>query len=128
MSHDDGSIVLGWLTKIALGLAIVGLLLFEAVSVGLAHMGAQDDARGAASAASDVWQSTHKAELAYQAALSYADEHGDVLSPDDFEALPDGTVSVRITKVATTLVLRHVKPLRSWTQADSSARVKSVSS
>ena len=49
--RDSGSIVLGWLTKLVVVLLLVGVVLFDFVSVGVARMTASDDANTAAQAA-----------------------------------------------------------------------------
>ena len=48
---DAGTIVVGWLVKVALVLMILGISTFDAIAVGSAHLTTSDDANTAASAA-----------------------------------------------------------------------------
>jgi hypothetical protein len=128
MSHEAGSIVIGWLTKIAVSLAVIGLLVYEAVAIGVAHVSASDEAQAAASAGSEVWQTTHNVNKAFDAAETYAIAHGDTLGSKDFRALPDGSVSLRLHKVATSLILVHIKALHSWIEVSASADAKALTS
>jgi len=42
---ERGDIVLGWLVRLCVVILVAGLVLFDAISVGLAHMSVGDDAR-----------------------------------------------------------------------------------
>jgi hypothetical protein len=53
---ERGDIVLGWLVRLCVVILVAGLVLFDAISVGLAHMSVGDDAQAAA----DSWQRVHR--------------------------------------------------------------------
>lgn len=112
---DRGSIVIGWLTKVAALIAIVGVLLFDGISVGVARMNGADDASSAASAANFEWTQTHNVQEAYNAAvgsLSHADE---TILTREFTIDPDGTVHLLLRRTATTLVMGKIGPLKRYT-------------
>lgn len=110
--RDAGDIVIGWLTKLVVSLAIVAVVLFDAVSIGLAHLNGTDDANAAATSASDTWQTTHDVNQALLAAQSYADQHGETVQTSSFQILPDGTVDLDLTKTVKTMLVRLIPPLR----------------
>ena len=111
-ASDRGDVILGWLTKLAIFVAVVGLAGFDAVSIGASKLGAADDADNAAEAAALNWVQTHKIQLAYDAAMQVADQHGEVIPPKSFTIAPDGTVNLTVVRNATTLVVRRIGPLR----------------
>src|SRR5256885_16610979 len=59
VERDRGSIVLGWLIKVAAAIMIVGLAGFDGVSAAVAHLNGTHDANSAAYAASQAYQPTH---------------------------------------------------------------------
>jgi hypothetical protein len=108
--RDAGDIVVSWLTKIVVIAAIVGVVGFDAISVGVSRVGVVDDANAAVQAASLTWQSSHHNIVeAYQAAQQAlpdgTDEQVDVKG---FSISPDGTVQLTVHKTARTLLLRHI--------------------
>lgn len=113
---DRGDIVLGWLTKLVVVLALFGLVAFDGISIIQAHVQASDRANTAASAAADAFHDTHDVQKAYNAA--YATVTGDdTIETKTFTVAQDGQVTLRLHHVATTLVLRHISALKKWTQA-----------
>lgn len=111
---DDGTIVLGWLTRLVAVFAVLGLLAYDGVSVLVATVGAADDAGTAASAAADTYQSTHDVQKAYQAAVQAVPSQ-DAIDPADFAVAPGGKVTLTVERTPTTLWLQHVGPLKKWT-------------
>ena len=114
-SGARGDIVLGWLTRIILALAVASVVVFDGLSLAVAHFAAIDDANSAADSASEAWQSTHQLSAALQAAQDAAAQHGETVLPDSLSVDPDGTAHLRIAHEATTLVVHHIPMLRSWT-------------
>lgn len=112
--RERGDIILGWLTRIVVGIAVVGVLLFDGLSIGVAHVSAADDANTAARSASHAWHDDHNVNAALQAATATAAEHDETIVPASLHVLTDGTVELKVEKSATTLVVRHIHPLRSW--------------
>lgn len=114
--HDErGTIIVGWLTKVALVLTLVGVMGFDLISVATTKIGATDDATNAARIGSEAWvDSRGDVQEAYAAALAYAEKKGASIDPADFSVEPDGTVRVRIVKTATTLLMYRNGTTKKW--------------
>jgi hypothetical protein len=125
--NERGTIILGWLTKIALVIVVVAIPSFDAVSVGVARVGASDTAQNAAITGSDVWR-TSKGDVqkAYEAAVGYAADHGATIAPEQFSVAPDGTVTVTVERTATTLVFYRIGASKKWTHIVATASGKSL--
>ena len=125
-ARDEGGIVLGWLTRVAVVLAIVGIIAFDVISVVTARLAVEDAGQQAALVASDVWSRTHDIQETLKAAEDSATESNalNVVDPATLRVDPDGTVHLRVTRDAPTLVAHYVKPLRemSVVHADSFGR------
>jgi hypothetical protein len=114
--REAGEIVLGWLTKVIVGLAIAFVLIFDAGSIGIAHFNTSDDANSAATAAADQWATGgHNVQAAYQAAVASITHSGESIVPGSFGITPDGIVHLKVQKVVKTLVLRFLGPLKKLT-------------
>lgn len=105
---DAGGIVLGWLVRVALVLAVVGVLAFDGLSVLVAEMGVEDEAGRAARSASSTWSDTHDVRQAYTTAEASLGSSASAIVPGTFRVTPDGTVSLRVERTAPTLVLHRV--------------------
>jgi hypothetical protein len=115
-SVDRGDIIMGWLSRIVAGTALVAVIAFDGLSIGVAHVSAVDDANSAARAASTAWHDhDHDLQVALVAAQSAAASHGETVVAGSLSIQPDGTAHVTIRRMATTLIVRHVGALRSWT-------------
>jgi hypothetical protein len=112
--RDNGSIVIGWLTKLAVAIAIVGLALFDSLSIGAAKLGASDDANTAAEAASADYRTSHDVQSAYQAALETLPSDTETIPPRRFVVQTDGTVSLVLHRTTTTLVAHSIGPLKKY--------------
>lgn len=112
--RDRGSIVLGWLTKLAVAIAIVGIALFDSISIFAAHLGASDDANTAAEAASQEYRTTHNVNDAYQAAVESLPSDSESIPPRTFVIEPDGTVNLLLRRTTTTLVVHSIGPLKKY--------------
>ena len=115
-SGDRGDIVLGWLTRLVAVLAVLGLIGFDAISLGLARFTAEDHAQAAARAAASTFAQTHTPQAAYDAALGEVVAHGDTIDPASFTTAQDGAVTLTLSRTAPTLLLERVPPLRDWAQ------------
>jgi hypothetical protein len=114
-ARDDGDVILGWLTRIVVGLGITAVIGFDTLSIGVAHVSATDDANAAARAASAAFQADHgdlKATL--EAARASAEQHGETVVANSVTVDADGTVHLKIEHPATTLLVKHLSPVRSW--------------
>ncbi|MDP9418353.1 MAG: hypothetical protein M3P48_11130 [Actinomycetota bacterium] len=113
---ERGDIVLSWLTRVSLVLAVLGVVSFDAISVGATSVMLADQGRTAAREASSAWQATPDARNAYTVAADAATTQNpdNVIDPASFTVDRDGTVHLRITREASTLVARRVPPLRRY--------------
>jgi hypothetical protein len=115
--RDSGSIVLGWLTKLVVVLALLGVIAFDAISVGVAHLNGSDDANNAATAAATAWQQTHQVQAAYAAALATITNPAETLLERGFVVNQDGSVRLLIRRKASTMVVAHIGPLKKYADA-----------
>ena len=112
--RDNGSIVMGWLTKLVVGIAVVGVALFDSISIGAARLGATDDASTAAEAASATYRTSHDVQAADQAALDTLPSGSESLPPQQFVVSSDGTINLVLRRTTTTLVAHRVGPLKRY--------------
>ncbi|MDQ1680065.1 MAG: hypothetical protein QOI42_924 [Frankiaceae bacterium] len=112
---DRGDIVIGWLTRLLVVMALIGVSLIDGVSVLKAHYGTQGDADLAATQASSAFAQTHDKAAAYQAALDVATPNDEAISKKQFHVdVRTGVVRLTLTREATTVVLSHIAPLRKY--------------
>jgi hypothetical protein len=123
---DRGDIILGWLTKLVIGISLTGVVAFDGLSIGVAHVSAVDDANSAALAASRDWQTSHDMAHALEAAEQTASEHGETVVDNSLRFDSDGTAHIDIRREATTLVVRHIHALRSWIEITATGSGRSV--
>lgn len=109
---ERGSIVIGWFTKVVVVLAVLAVVLFDGISIGLAHMNESSDAQAAAAAASDTWMSTHDPSQALASASSYANQRGETVIASTFQVAADGTVTLTLREQVKTMVVRYLGPLK----------------
>lgn len=114
MRRDSGSIVIGWLTKLIVVIALVGVALFDTLSIAAARLGATDDADTAAEAASATYRTSHNVQAAYQAAVETLPSDSESLPPQQFVVQPDGTVNLVLDRTTTTLVAHRIGPLKKY--------------
>lgn len=125
---DRGGIVLGWLLRVTLVLVVTAVIAFDGISVGLAKIGATDDATAAATAASEAWQSSPRdPTTALHAASATATAHGEQVLPG-MTIAADGTVELRLRRVANTILLQRVPPLARFGQVVAVGSARSTSS
>lgn len=110
---DRGDIVLGWLTKVIVVLAILGVVGFDGIALLHTRVSAADTADHAAVEARDTWQETKNAEMAYAAAVATAKAGGATIPVNGVVIKGDGTVLVEVHQTAHTFLLRHVSRLKS---------------
>jgi hypothetical protein len=124
--NERGDIIVGWLTKVAIAIVVVAIPSFDAVSVGVATVGADDTATNAAIAGSDVWRTSHDVQKAYKAAVDYAADKGATIAPEKFSIANDGTVTVTVERTATTLLFYRLGATRKWTHVVATGSGKSL--
>lgn len=123
--HDErGDVIVGWLTRLVVLLALGGTVAFDTASVGAAHVTAPEDATEAARAGADAWETRHRVDDAYVAAVETVDARHTRLPPEQFLVTASGEVTLVLESSASTLLLRHIGPLTSYSlvQAEGSAR------
>lgn len=127
MRGDRGDIVVGWLTKLVVVLGLLGVVMFDAVSVGTATVSVQDDANTAATLASEAYFSSRNVDTAFAVAVRFAEDEGHTLDVADFEVSEDGGVRLRLQREATTLVMFRIGPLKKRTHIARWAERRAVS-
>lgn len=119
---DRGSIVIGWLAKLAIGFALFGVLAYDGFTLVTASFGAADDATTAANEAADTYRQTRgNLQSSYDAAVASVAGKGDVISPSTFTIAQDGSVTLTVERKPKTLWVHYVGPLKSWTDIKQSA-------
>lgn len=111
--RDEGDIVLGWLVRVTVGLVVLGVCLFDAISVAITHLRSSDDAASVANAASEAWQrgGSHDLQASYDTAEQLAASRGEQVPTTSFRVDPDGTVHLRLRSTASTVVLHRLRPV-----------------
>lgn len=120
-SGDRGDVVLGWLLKIGLVLSVLGVIGFDAINVGMARFGVESNAQNAAREAAVALRDsrridTRSIQKAFDAAVVEAAKHGDTVEAGSFLVAPDGTVTLTLTRTASTLVAQRIGPLEDLTR------------
>jgi hypothetical protein len=110
---DRGDIVLGWLTRLTVVLALAGLVVFDVISLGVGRLRAEDSAAQAARAAVSTWRDTQDVQRAYEAALAQTRPE-ETIAPTSFTVTPEGAVTLTLRHTASTLVVEKVGPLRRY--------------
>jgi hypothetical protein len=125
-ARDTGSIVAGWIAKLAICLGVVGILLFDAISIGTTYVSTADAGDTAAQAGSESWIATHDVRRAYATALAEANRNGHdyTINPKTFVVETDGTVHLVIARKAHTLVVERVGPVRQWASVERQATAR----
>ena len=119
---DRGSIVIGWLSKLAIAFALFGVLAYDGFMVVTASFAAADDATTAANEAADTYRSTRgNLQAAYDAAVASVAGKGDVVPTQSFTIAQDGKVTLTIQREPKTLWMHYVGPLKSWTHIKQTA-------
>jgi hypothetical protein len=116
LRSERGSVVVGGLAKLAIFLAVFGVVAYDAVSVAYTHLQANDHGSLAADKAGDTWRETKDVKAAYDTARTTLASTGERIDPQTFTIDPDtDTVSFRLTTTAPTLVAQRLSYSRPWT-------------
>ena len=120
---DTGDVIVGWIVRLIAVLAAVGVISFDALSVGSSRLSIEDHAATAARAAADSWAATHNRQNAFESAWQSATEANgsNLVDPKSFVIDPDGQAHVSLTREAPTFIVRLVAPLRHWALVRSTA-------
>jgi hypothetical protein len=120
---DEGSIVIGWITKLAVVAAIFGVLGFDGISVGVAHLTTADAAANAVQAASQSYEVRKDINVAFAAAAQTLNSHEELQSKG-FSIAADGTATLTITNTVKTLVLERTSKTKGWAVVSATASGK----
>jgi hypothetical protein len=107
-------VVIGWLTRIAVVLALLGVVGYDGISIIASRVGAPDDADGAAQAAASAWQQSHNFGAAEQQAAASLTST-EKLVPHSLTIAANGTVTLKIRRTVSTLVASHLPDIRKAT-------------
>lgn len=104
----------GWLTRVVLVIAVVGVAAVDSISVASTSLSVQDDAVTAALAGRDDYATSRNVVTAYAAALQRLHEvRPDAVMPaQTFVVAGNGTVTVTVQRTPTTIVAHHLPWLR----------------
>lgn len=124
--RDAGGIVVGWLVKLVVVVGLVGVVLFDAISIGVSRLSVEDAGALAAREASTSLARTGNLQSAYETALQTAWEANALneIPPASFVALPDGSIELVVSREATTFVVRHIEWFRPWANVEAQATGK----
>ncbi len=112
---DAGDMVVGWLTRVAVILLVIGLAGFEALSIMVARIQLSDTAASAGSTALSAYSGSHDVSTAYNQAEVVAEDAGAKIVQRSFRFNADGSVEFTIRKNANTVLLQHIKATADWT-------------
>lgn len=118
MGNDRGDIVLGWLTKLVVGLGALGVVGFDAISLGTTRLQAEDHAQAAVRAAHDTYKGSKDLQAAYESALAEVARHGDTIDPQSFSVGSDGLLSLTLHRTASTMLVEKIGPVRDWGEVE----------
>ena len=111
-SSQDGAIVVGWLTKLVLALAVIGFLAYDGVSIVTANVSASDRANTLASEAADDVRQSHDINKSYATIQAEAASTGDTIAPKDFRVASNGEVTIVLQRQARSLWMDHISALK----------------
>lgn len=114
LGADKNTVVIGWLTRIVVVLAVLGVLGYDGITLTAARLGATDDADSAATAAAASWRQAHDPSAAWIAAAGRLTTT-EALVNGGFRIAADGSVVLEIRRTARTLVAQDLPGARSWT-------------
>ncbi len=127
MRGDRGDIVLSWLTKLVLVMAVLGVIGFDAISMGVGRLQAEERAGEAARAAVRSWSQTQEVQAAYEAALATTTDDGvtvDSIDPTSFSVGTDGSVTLTVEHSASTLVVEKIGAIADWATASATVTAR----
>lgn len=115
-ADDRGDVIGSWLIRLTLGLAVAGVVLFDAISIGAATITLQDTAQGAARQAVEAGEVSQDPVAAYSAAKGYAIEQNPLnhVDPTTMRMGQDGSVTLSVARTAPTLVVQRVSWIADW--------------
>jgi hypothetical protein len=117
VASERGDVVLGWLTRVVVVLALVALAGFDCIAIASARFSVADDANAAAETANYAWNNNNgNVQKAYDAAAEYAEAHGDQIVFKSFTISTTGEVHLTLESHATTLAVGRIGPLKKFAE------------
>lgn len=118
---EGGEILKSWVLQLAVVLAVVGVIAYEAISIGMAHLALDDEAREVAASVRNAYGGG-SIEEAIEAGRVTAQQHEiEVLGVIEVEQPPEIVFDLR--KQASTLLVHRVGLLEGMTHARTSRRI-----
>lgn len=105
---DERGIVVGFVVKLVIVIAVVGLAVVEGGSILFARLRAQDVAETAASVAAGSFLQSRDEEAARAAAELAISDKDSKVRLRRFVVRPDGSVEVTVRKRASTILVQHI--------------------
>jgi hypothetical protein len=122
---DAGSIVFGWLGRVALTLTVLALAAFEVMSIVVTHINLEDVGRTAGDRALTVYAETGDPYRAFLAADTYVTESGAEMSRKSF-SVSEESVSFDVKKTAPTLLLFRVDATAGYAEVRTNVYVEPI--
>lgn len=125
---DHGGIVLGWLVRLSVVLALAGLVAADGLSIAVTRMTTADDAAAAAAQAGAVWAQTRREDAAYAAAVDVARiaDTDAVVPRSAFRVGPDGSVRLVVVRTARTLIASQVTLTARWAVVEGTGEARAA--
>lgn len=125
--EDERGIIANWLVKIVIGMAVIGVIGYDAGSILVNHFTLDSGANDVAIAVSTTVATASNArnftphEIYQMAKAEVESEDGGVegarVVRSGTEIDMDGVVRIRLRRVADTLIVKRIGPLRRWARA-----------
>lgn len=104
--------VIGWLTRIAIALAVVFVVGYDGIALTASRLGAVDDANQAASDAAASWHASHNVQAAAAAAAVLP--ASETLIATSVVIATDGSVQLQVHRVTATLIAKQIPGVNNW--------------
>jgi hypothetical protein len=127
--NDRGAVRVVTVARLAVILAIIGVLGYDGFSCMSTRVATETDAQNAAYAASQAWHTGSPAQnldVAYQAAVTSLTGKKETVLTQGFTVDPDGTIHLTIVSNAHTIVLGRIGPTKKLTVATEHGDANSV--
>jgi hypothetical protein len=119
---DERGVVVDWLARLILGLAVAGVLVFDSGSLVVNYVGLDSTADDIANIlATDISSGDLSTQFTLEnRAKELAGDAGARVVGIGID--PQGVLDLRLKRKANTLVVRYIGPLKEWTVATAKAR------
>ncbi len=118
---DDGVVVVGTLTKVAISLALLGTVGYDTISMASTTLAVRDDAQTAAELGHQALRDGGTPATAFAAVLKYARSRGDSVVASGFRTGEKNTVTVELRRAAQTIAASYLPKVNTYVVASSTA-------